>query len=73
VSVSNNIAEGSGGSDKEFAKYLDIMKSALETVSSIHLAKELNYISANEQQQLYNEAELLIKRVRAFKNALSVS
>lgn len=71
VSISNNIAEGSGGTDKDFSNYLDIaVKSALETVNCLHIAKELGYIKEEEETVLYNQAELLIKKIRAFKNSL---
>lgn len=71
VSISNNIAEGSGGTKKDFSNYLDIAtKSALETVNCLHIAKELGYIKTDEEILLYNQAELLVKKVRAFKNSL---
>jgi len=73
VSISNNIAEGSGGTDKDFAKYIDIaVKSALETVSCLSMAFELKYITQSEKDKLYIEAEVLIKRMRAFKNSLHI-
>ncbi len=71
VSVSNNIAEGSGGTNKDFANYLDIaIKSTLETVSCLCLCQELGYIDKSQLEDLYNQAELLIKKIRAFKNTL---
>ncbi|MFA4819117.1 MAG: four helix bundle protein [Patescibacteria group bacterium] len=71
VSISNNIAEGSGGTDKDFSNYLDIaVKSTLETVSCLHLAQGLGYIDKSQLDELYNQAEILIKRIRAFKNTL---
>lgn len=71
VSISNNIAEGSGGTDKDFAKYLDIaVKSTLETVNCLHLAREFGYITAEQEKTYYQDAEVLIKRIRAFKNSL---
>ncbi len=71
VSISNNIAEGSGGTDKDFSNYLDIAaKSTLETVNCLRLAREFGYISQDEERRLYAEAEILVKRIRSFKNSL---
>lgn len=72
VSISANIAEGSGSSTtKDKINYIDIsIKSALESTSEIRIALELNYISNDEYRKLYDEAEVLIKRIRSFKNFL---
>ena len=71
VSVSNNIAEGSGGTTKDFSNYLDIaVKSTLETVSCLRLAQELGYIDKSILDEMYSQAEVLIKRIRAFKKTL---
>ena len=72
LSISNNIAEGSGVStNKNFCFFLDIsISSALETVNLLHFAKMRNYITDSQRAELYNKAETLIKKTRAFKNAL---
>ena len=72
VSVSNNIAEGSGATSiKDFASFLDIsIKSVLETVNILYFARDRNYITEDEMKRLYSEAETLIKKIRAFKNKL---
>jgi four helix bundle protein len=71
VSISNNIAEGSGGSPKEFSNFLNIaVRSALETVNILYFARENEYINKELQQNLYQEAEILIKKIRAFKKSL---
>ncbi len=71
VSVSNNIAEGSGGTNRDFCNFLNIsIKSILETVNILHFSSELNYTSDEEREDLYKEAETLIKRIRAFKKTL---
>ena len=71
VSISNNIAEGSGGTDKDFANFLSMaIKSALETVNILYFAKEQSYISEDDRISLYQEAETLIKRIRAFRNKI---
>ena len=64
LSISNNIAEGSGGTDKEFANFLNVaVKSALETVNILNFAKEQDYISEDIRIRLYDDAEILIKKL----------
>lgn len=69
VSISANIAEGSGSTGiKDKLNYLDIaVKSALETTSEVQVAFELGYINDTDRSNLYQQAELLIKMIRAFK------
>lgn len=42
----------------------------LETVNLLHFAKRRNYISELAFKELYNKVEVLIKKIRAFKNSL---
>lgn len=72
VSISNNIAEGSGRvSIKDFKNYLDIsIKSTLEIVSMLFFAETRKYIDKSQRLELYQEAEKLIRKIRAFKNSL---
>lgn len=72
VSISNNIAEGSGSSTlPDFRKFLDFsVKSAFETVSMIYFAKEREYLEEKEMSALYEQAEKIIRKIRAFKNSL---
>ena len=69
VSISANIAEGSGSVGiKDKLNYLDIaIKSALETTSEVQVAFELGFIDNKERNSLYQHAEILIRRIRAFK------
>lgn len=71
-SIPANIAEGSGSSsNKDFCHYLDItIKSLYETISHLQLAKELAYISEGQRLILYKEAEVLVKKIQAFKNTI---
>jgi four helix bundle protein len=73
TSISNNIAEGSGNaSTKDFCSFIDIaIKSALETVNILYLAKEVGYISETQRVELYGKAEDLIKMMRSFKHSLN--
>ena len=72
VSISSNIAEGSGSSTiKDYKNYLDIaIKSILETVSELIIAEKRGYITLQTKEELYKEAEILIRKIRAFKNSL---
>ncbi|OGZ34414.1 MAG: hypothetical protein A2Y98_03790 [Candidatus Portnoybacteria bacterium RBG_19FT_COMBO_36_7] len=71
VSISNNIAEGSGGTNKDFANFLKIsIKSVLETVNILKFAESVGYIKEEKREVLYKEAELLIRRITSFKNSL---
>lgn len=73
ISISANIAEGSGASTiKDKLNYLDIaIKSTLETASEIHLAFELRFIDLETKQILYEQAEKIIRKIRAYKKYLS--
>lgn len=72
-SISANIAEGSGSSSKkDFSHYLDIsIKSIFETVSHLYLAKEQKYITERDRINLYEQAEILVKRINSFKKWLN--
>ena len=72
VSISNNIAEGSGAStDKDFCSFLDIsVKSALETVNILYFAKIRGYINEEKRLELYENAEKIIRKIRSFKKTL---
>lgn len=72
VSISANIAEGSGATGtKDKLNYLDIaIKSALEVTSELRIAFELNYIDQKNLEDLYNQAETIIRKIRAFKKFL---
>lgn len=70
--IAANISEGSGSSSKkDFAHYLEIaIKSLYESVSHLQLAKEQNYISQIQLNDTYEKAELLSRKIRAFRNTL---
>lgn len=72
LSISSNIAEGSGSaSSKDFSRFLDIaIKSTIETVSQLLFGKEMNYFIEKDVLVLYDQAELLIKRIQSFKKSL---
>lgn len=71
VSISNNIVEGSTGSNRNFTSYLErAIGSALETVNIIYFAVYLGYLKQNDFETLYLQAESLIKKIRSFKKTL---
>ncbi len=73
VSISSNIAEGSGSSSKkDFQRFLEIaIKSTLETISQLKLAVKLGYLQEKQVLKISKSAELLIKRIYAFRNSLN--
>jgi four helix bundle protein len=72
ISISANIAEGSASATKkEFKMFLSFsIRSGVEVVSELFIAKERKYISELEFNKLYQKGELLVKRITAFKNNL---
>ncbi len=72
LSISSNIAEGSGSATtKDFCNFLDIaIKSTIETASQLLFAKEMNYINDENVKQLYEESEVLVKRIQSLKQYL---
>jgi four helix bundle protein len=73
ISISSNIAEGSGSSSvRDFCKFLDIaIKSTLETVSQLRFAQKIGYIEQQKVEKFHDDAEILIRRIRGFKKYLS--
>lgn len=71
-SISLNIAEGSAkGSNKAFDYHLEIaVGSTFEVASASFLALDRGYITAQEQQGLYDQGEPLAKGINAFRNTL---
>jgi len=72
LSVSNNIAEGSGSSSKqEFKNFLNYStRSLYETVSALFVARDNGYVSSEVFDKIYADSELLVKKIRAFRNSL---
>ena len=71
-SVVLNIAEGcTGQSNPEFKRFLNYsLRSAIEVVSCIFIAKRKNYINDEVFKKYYNDYEILIKMITSFRDKL---
>ena len=71
-SVSLNIAEGSTGqSNLEFRRFLGFaIRSAIEIVACIYVAKRRKIISPEDFEEIYNYTENLVKRIQALRKAI---
>ena len=72
-SVSLNIAEGSTGqSNDEFKRFLGYaVRSGIEVVGCLHLAKRRNYITEKQFQELYDFLDSLIRMKQSLRNSLN--
>jgi four helix bundle protein len=76
ISVPSNIAEGlSRTAIKEQCHFLDIaFGSLMETDCQLEIARDLNYISNNEYDLIYNKLHILSKLITGLKSRrLSIS
>lgn len=71
-SVSLNIAEGSTGqSNAEFKRFLGIaLRSDIEVVGCIYLAKRRNIISDEDFDKIYKASEEILVMINALRNSL---
>ncbi len=73
VSIPSNIAEGAGrDTDKQFAQFLSIaLASSFEFETQIIVAKNLEYISSENYELVFNELKhiqnMLIKLIQNYK------
>lgn len=72
LSISLNIAEGSGRSTKkEFKQFLGFARGSLfETVSNLHVCRNRKMISPSEFSVLYDESERLSKMISSLRSTL---
>ena len=72
VSVSSNIAEGSGRvSDKDFARFLEVAYgSLLEVVSQAEIALRQEFLSMEDRDQLKQQAEELSRMLSGLRSKL---
>ena len=75
VSVSSNIAEGSGrNSDKDFAHFLEqAYGSLMEVASQLYLAMDLTYIQAADVANLQKEMAILASKIVALNRSFNVA
>jgi four helix bundle protein len=71
-SVNLNIAEGcTGQSNPEFSRFLNYsMRSAVEVIGCLFLAKKKRYIDENRFKHFYNEYEALVKMLTKLRDSL---
>ena len=74
ISVSSNIAEGSGrNSDKDFAHFLEQSYGSLMEVASVfYLALDEGYVTENDLDPLFDEIEKLAKRTASLNRSLFI-
>jgi four helix bundle protein len=72
MSISNNIAEGSGSfSDKEFANFLNISRrSIFECANILHIFERRKIITSIERTSIYPKLILLSKKITNFRKSL---
>ncbi len=72
VSVSLNIAEGSGrDSNKDFKRFLGMAVSSIfEVVSGFAIALDREYVTKRNDQEIYNDSEVLAKKINSFRSTL---
>ncbi|MBI1313110.1 four helix bundle protein [bacterium] len=70
VSISANIAEGSGRStDKEFVRFLEIAYGSLmETVSHLKIAERQSFLETGKGAELYETADRLSRMLSGLRN-----
>ena len=72
VSVSANIAEGSGrGTDKELIRFIEIaFGSLMETISHLTIALRQSFIRRDEYDAIYADCEKIGKMLSGLRNRL---
>jgi four helix bundle protein len=72
-SIALNIAEGSTGqTNPEFKKFLSYsIRSAIEVVSCLHIAKRRNLITEQDFQNIYRKIEEMLKMLQALKKSIT--
>jgi four helix bundle protein len=74
MSISNNIAEGSGSfSDKEFASFLNISRrSVFECANILNIFFRRSIIDIEEKESMYSQLATLSKKITNFRKALKL-
>ena len=70
-SVALNIAEGTSRTKKDFGHFLDLARgSCYECVSVLQIALGQKYISQQDYSSLYDELEMISRKLSALKRSL---
>lgn len=71
-SIALNIAEGSGATtNAEQCRFINIaIRSCHEVVCCLHKAKRRTYLNENDFVAHYNNLEILVRQLQAFRNKL---
>jgi four helix bundle protein len=72
MSISNNIAEGSGSfSDKDFANFLNISRrSVFECANILHIFQRRKIITSEQRLIIYPDLIILSKKITNFRKSL---
>ncbi|MCU0408903.1 MAG: four helix bundle protein [Bacteroidales bacterium] len=72
MSISNNIAEGSGSfSDKDFASFLNMSRrSVFECANILHIFQRREIITMEERMKIFPGLILLSKKITNFRKSL---
>ena len=71
VSISLNIAEGSGRTKKDFRHFLDMARSSCqECVPLLEIAKRRNFIRGNEFNEFYENFSIVARQISALKRSI---
>jgi four helix bundle protein len=72
LSISNNIAEGSGSnSNKDFANFLNISRRSLfECASMIIILNDIGIINIHKKSDILLELDTLSRRIQTFRKVL---
>ena len=72
LSITNNIAEGSGSSSKkEFIQFLNFARrSAFETASILFILQRRNMVDQKEFEMLLDQTDYLSRQITKFQNSL---
>lgn len=74
ISISLNIAEGSGRSKKEFAHFLTISITSInEALTAMKLSLELGYITKEEYEEIRHRCLALIRQTMALRTRIQKS
>jgi len=73
MSITNNIAEGSGSfSNKEFGNFLNIARrSVFECANILYIFVRRKVISSEEKSTLYSRLLIFSKKITNFRKSLS--